>query len=129
MVHTPKEFSDATMKFVSSIITVYLPESDEIFEPESIHQAPPIPETLLIHKFVPQINDRGDCSTEIFKATVDQVAFHIQWCKRASDVVCGHEKLNKGDSDCSTRGEWCIEDGRECLQCPICGQWFHETCF
>ena len=37
VVHTPKEFSDAAMKFVSSIITVYLPKSDEIVEPESIH--------------------------------------------------------------------------------------------
>ena len=61
VVHTPKEFSDATMKFVSSVITVYLPKSDKIVEPESIHQAPSIPETLLIHKFVRSINDRGDC--------------------------------------------------------------------
>ena len=37
VVHTPKEFSDAAMKFVPSIITVYLPRSDEIIEPESIH--------------------------------------------------------------------------------------------
>ena len=29
VVHTPKEFSDATMKFVPSIITVYLPRSNE----------------------------------------------------------------------------------------------------
>ena len=56
VVHTPKDFSDAAMKFVPSIITVYLPKSDEIVEPESIHQAPSIPETLLIHKFVRQIN-------------------------------------------------------------------------
>ena len=50
VVHTPKEFSDAAMKFVLSIITVYLPRSDEIVEPESIHQAP------CIHKtFNPQI--------------------------------------------------------------------------
>ena len=27
VVHTPKEFSDAAMEFVSSIITVYLPKS------------------------------------------------------------------------------------------------------
>ena len=33
VVHTPKEFSDAAMKFVSSVITVYLPKSDEIVEP------------------------------------------------------------------------------------------------
>ena len=32
-VHTPKEFSDAAMKFVSSIITVYLPKSGKIVEP------------------------------------------------------------------------------------------------
>ena len=57
VVHTPKKFSDAAMKFVSSIITVYLPKLDEIFEPERIHQAPSIPKTLSIHKFVRQIND------------------------------------------------------------------------
>ena len=61
VAHTPKEFSDAAMKFLSSIITVYLPKSDKIVEPESIHQAPSIPETLLIHKFVRPINNRGDC--------------------------------------------------------------------
>ena len=128
VVHTHKEFSDAAMKFVSSIITVYLPKSVKIVEPESIHQAPSMPETLLIHKFVRQINDRGDWSIEFFKTVVDQEAFHIQWYKRASDVVCGHEKSNKGDSECSMCGEWCI-DGSEWLQCPICEQWFHKTRF
>ena len=68
-VHTPNGFSDA-MKFVPSII-VYLPRSDEIVEPESIHQAPSIPETLLVHKFVRQINDRGDCSVEFLKTALD----------------------------------------------------------
>ena len=94
VVHTPKEFSDAAMKFVPSIITVYLPKSDEIVEPESIHQAPSIFETLSIHKFVRQINDRGDCSIEFFKTAVDQEAFHTQWYKKASDLVCGHKKFN-----------------------------------
>ena len=37
VVHTPKEFSDAVMKFVPSIITKYLPKSDEIVESEIIH--------------------------------------------------------------------------------------------
>ena len=60
VVHTPKEFSDAAMKFVPSIITVYLPGSDEVAESESIHQAPSIPETLSIHNFVRQTSDRGD---------------------------------------------------------------------
>ena len=129
VVHTPKKVSDAAMKFVPSIITVYLPKSDEIVEPESIHQAPSIPETLSIHKFVRQINDRGDCSIEFFKTAVDQEAFHTQWYKKASDVLCGHEKSNKSDSECSTCGEWHTEDGSEWLQCPVCEKWFHETCF
>ena len=113
VVHTPKEFSDAAMEFVSSIITVYLPKSDEIVEPESIHQVPSTPETFLIHKLLRQVNGRGDCSIEFFKTVVDQEAFLIQWYKRASDVVCGHEKSNKGHSECSTCGEWYIEDGKE----------------
>ena len=50
--HTSKEFSNVSMKFVPSIITVYWPRLDEIVESESIHQAPSIPETLSIHKFV-----------------------------------------------------------------------------
>ena len=44
VVHTPKDFS--AMKFEPSIITVYLPKSDEIFEPESMHQAPPSPKHI-----------------------------------------------------------------------------------
>ena len=124
MVHTPKGFSDAAIKFVLSTITVYLHKSDE-----NVRQASSIPETLLIHKFVRQINGRGDCSIEFFKTAVDQEAFHIQWYKRASDVACGHEKSNKGDSECSTSGEWYVEDGSKWLQCPICEQWSHQTCF
>ena len=61
-VDTPKEFSHAAMKFVPSIITVSFPRSDQIVDPESIHQASCISETLSIHKFVRQINDREDCS-------------------------------------------------------------------
>ena len=50
VVHIHKEFSDAVMKLMPSFVTVYLQRSDEIVEPESIHQAPFIPETLSIHK-------------------------------------------------------------------------------
>ena len=98
-----------------SIITVYLPRSDEIVEPESIHQALFIPETLSIHKFIRQINDRGDRSIKSFKTAVDQEAFHTQWYNKASDVVCGHEKSNKSNNECSTFGEWYTEDRSEWL--------------
>ena len=77
VVHTPKEFSAAAMKFLPSIITVYLSRSNETVKPESIHQAPSIPVTLSIHKYFRQINDRGDCSIGFFKTAVGQ-AFHTQ---------------------------------------------------
>ena len=63
------------------------------------------------------------------KTVVDQEAFHTKWYKKASDFVSGHEKSNKRNSECSTFGEWYTEDGSESLQCPICEQCFHETCF
>ena len=129
VVHTPKEFSDAAMKFFPSIITIYLPKSDDIVEPESIHQALFIPETLSIHKFVRQINDRGDCKIEFFKTAVDQEVFHSQCYKKASDAVCGQEKSRKSDSECSTCRKWYTEDRSEWSQCPICEQCFHETYF
>ena len=117
------------MKLVPSIITVHLSKSDQIVEPESIHQASSIPETFPIHKFVGQINHRGDCSIESFKTTVDQEGFHTQWYKKAIGVVCGHEKSNKSDRECSRCEEWYREDRSEWLQCPIFEQWFHKTCF
>ena len=125
VAHTPKEFSDAAMKFVPSIITVYLPRSDEIVEPERIHPVPSIPETLSIHKFVRQINDKGGCSIEFFRKAVDQEAFHTQCYNKALDNVCSHENSNKNDNECSTCGVWYTEDESEWLQRPICEQWFH----
>ena len=71
MVHTPKKFCDAAVKLVPPIITVYLPRLDELVEPENIHQAPSIYETLSINKFIRQIIDRGDCSIEFLKTVVD----------------------------------------------------------
>ena len=81
-----------------SVMTVYLPRFGEIVEPESIHLAPSIPETLSVHKFVRQIDSR-DCSIKFFKTGVDQEAFYTQWCNKASNAVCGHEKSNKSDSE------------------------------
>ena len=105
VIYTPKEFFDATMKFVPSIFTVYLPRWDKIVEPESIHQAPSIPKTLSIHKFVRQINGRGDFSIQFFTMVVDQEVFYTQWYNKAGIVICRHEKSNKSNNECSTCGQ------------------------
>ena len=88
-----------------------MPRLDEIVKLEKIHVAPSIAEILSIHKFVQQINDRGDWSIEFFKMFVDQEVFHTQWYNKTSDAVCGHEKSNKSDNECSTYGKWYTEDG------------------
>ena len=75
VVHTPKEFSDAALKFVPSIITVFLPRSDEIVEPETIHQSHSIPVTFSIHKFHRKINGRGDCSIEFSRRPQTRSSF------------------------------------------------------
>ena len=105
MVYTPKEFSDAAMKFVPSIITACFPKSDVTVDPESIHQAPSIPKTLSIHKFVRQINGRGDFSIQFFTMVVDQEVFYTQWYNKAGIAICRHEKSNKSNNECSTCGQ------------------------
>ena len=70
-----------------------------------------------------------DCSIEFFKTEVDQEAFHTQCYNKACDIVCGHEKSDENVNEFSTCAEWYIEDGSERLECPICEQWFHQTCF
>ena len=129
VVHTPKEFFYVAMKLVPSIITVYLPISDKTVQPESIHQLSSSPETLSIHKFVQQINERGYCRIEFFKTVVGQEAFHTKWYKKVNDVVCSPKMSNKNDNECSTWGKWYTDDRTEWLQCPISEQWFHKTCF
>ena len=117
------------MKFVPSIITVYLSGSDEILEPESIHQAPSIPETLSIRKFVWHINCREDCIIEFFKTAVDYEAFHTQWYNKASDVGFGHEKSNKSNNECLTSGERYTEDGVNGYNVPFANNGFTKHVF
>ena len=126
MVHTPKKSSDVAMKFVLSIITVYLPRSDEIVEPGSIHQAPSITKTLSIQKFVRQISDRGDCSIEFFKTVIEQEAFHTQWYNKAGDVFLVTRSPIKAIASVQRAGNGIKKTG---VNGSICEQWFHETCF
>ena len=101
--HLFKEFFDAAMRSVFCIITLYLPKSDEVVESEIIQKAPSIPKTLSIHKFVRQINGRGDFSIQFFTMVVE--VFYTQWYNKAGIVICRHEKSNKSNNECSTCGQ------------------------
>ena len=101
--HLLKESFDAAMRSVFCIITLYLPKSDEVVESEIIQKAPSIPKTLSIHKFVRQINGRGDFSIQFFTMVVE--VFYTQWYNKAGIVICRHEKSNKSNNECSTCGQ------------------------
>ena len=51
MIDSPFEFHQAILKFVPSIKSVYLPDTDVLNEPENIEQeSKKIPETLQVHR-------------------------------------------------------------------------------
>ena len=118
VVYTPKEFTAAAMKFVPSIITVYLPKSDEIVEPESIRHAQSILETLSIQKFVQQINDGGDCSVEIFKTARRPESFTLNGTKKLVTLLVLTRSPIKAIASVQ-RAEMVYRDGSEWLQSPI----------
>ena len=108
VVHTLKEFSDAAMKFVLSNIIVYLPK--QLSLKVSIRHYPASKHFQSTNLFDRSMT--GEIAVQNFpKTAVDQEAFHTQWYKKTSNVVCGHKKSNKNNSECSTCGEWYTEDG------------------
>ena len=60
MVHSPLEVSEAVTKFVPSIHSVYLPENENIVEPEDISMSRKIDQTLKIHKLERKCIQNGD---------------------------------------------------------------------
>ena len=125
VVHTPKEFPDAAMKFVPSIITPYLPKSDEIVEPESIHQAQSIPETLSIHKFV-QDQWQRRLLYRIVQDGGKPGAFTLSGTKKLMTLLVVTRSPIKVIASVQRAG---MEYRRREWMVTICEQWFHETCF
>ena len=109
------------MKFVPSIITVYLPKSDEIVEPESMYQAQSIPESQI---FNPQV-----CLTDQWHRRLQyRKPFTLNGTKKLVTLLVVTRSPIKAIASVQRAGNG-IQDGSESLQCPICEQWFHETCF
>ena len=58
-IKSAEQFSDAVNHFVPTITTLFQKEEDVLAEPDDITQAPSIPVTLKIHKFVRTIASDG----------------------------------------------------------------------
>ena len=132
MIRNAEEFSEHVNKIVSGITSIYLPESELLMEPEDIEDAPKINETLSIHKLTRGFNEDDVCFIKFFKLANEVKPFHTQFYRKEGDPeVCGHEHLPlvfDVDQTCAfCKGKY--EDKVEWLQCPLCEQWFHQTCF
>ena len=78
MVHFPLERTEAVTKFVPSIQSVYLPENENIVEPEGISMARKIDQTLKIHKLERKCSQNGDTYINFFKIADKEDPFHMQ---------------------------------------------------
>ena len=123
VVHTPLEFSEAVTKFVLSIHSVYLPEKENIVEPEDITMARKIDEILKIHKLERKCNHNGDTYISFFKFVDDEDPFHAQRYWGKIEIICGHVETSKSDDECAKCQESCNE-GEEWICYPVCHQWY-----
>ena len=127
VINSPQEFSYFAAKYVKGIISLYLPESEMMEEPEDVASAPSVQGTLKVHH-VERCYEMGVCHLKFFYIAGDEEPFHTQWYRKPTDAqVCGHTIKNIGDNNCS----YCQKeyDLTEWLHCPICKQRYHEACF
>ena len=67
MVYSAFQFSEAMAKFVSLIHSKYLPENENIVEPENISKAKKIGQTLKTYKLERKCSQNGDTYINFFQ--------------------------------------------------------------
>ena len=132
VIEGAKDFAQYADSIIKGINSIYMAEADVMQEPSDISEAPKIPGTLKCHKIVRTFNEDNVCKLEFFKLASDQEPFYIQWYRKEGDPeVCGHDQLPLSfniDTTCAQcRGQY--NDDQDWLECTLCDQWFHETCF
>ena len=79
-------------KIVPSIHSVYLPENENIVEPEDIGIARKIDQTFKIDKLERKYSLNGDTYINFFKIADDEDPFHVQGYGGKNEIICGHVK-------------------------------------
>ena len=117
-IDSPFEFHQVILKFVPSIKSVHLSDTDVMNEPENIEQeSKNIPETLNVYQ-AERLEVKGVYGLKIFYQTEDEQPFYTQWYSNGKDVViCGYEIADADDNHCVL----CFEEyqqRKEWIQCP-----------
>ena len=100
-IDSPFEFHQAILKFVPSIKSVYLPDTDVLNEPENIKQeSKKIPETLKVHH-VERFEVKGVYGLKVSYLAENEQPFYTQWYSNGKDlVICGHKIADVDDNHC-----------------------------
>ena len=98
-----------------------------------MERSPAIPNTLSIHKIERRQYEHLQATLDFFKLLIEPKPFHVQ--TYSSFISCGHvEEENQTLAEMRSTFALCLhkyENSNEVedwLKCPICLQWFHETC-
>lgn len=113
-----------------SYFIIATPESDDIA------CSPSIPSTLAIHKLVRKIEHNGDPTIHFFDFPFKKYPMRVQTYSTSRRLNCGHiekeyESLAQLKSICAFCSKLYVkkEEVEDWLNCSMCLQWFHESCF
>ena len=92
-ITSPKEFSNASERLVSKIVSIYLPVNEMIEEPSHVKDAPKITDTLKIHKVVRKIRKDVIPSLDFYYLSADPEPFHREYYRKPEDrILSGHDE-------------------------------------
>ena len=93
-IRNTEEFSNYVNKVVNGITSIYLPEGEQLTEPEDIDNSPKILETLSIHKLARGFSKNVVCFIKFFILANEVKPFYTQYYRKEGDSeVCGHKSL------------------------------------
>ena len=93
-IRNAEELSNYANKVVNGITSIYLPEGEQLTEPEDIDNSPKILDTLSIHKLLRGFNENAVRFTKFFKLANEDKPFYTQYYRKEGDPeVCGHESV------------------------------------
>ena len=94
--------------------------------------SPKIPRTSKVPKVLRTYNEDNVFKMEFYELADKTDSFHVQWYRKKGDPeVCGHDQLPLSYEIDQTYGyrKERYKGNEKWLECILCDQWFHETCF
>ena len=123
------EYADLAIDIIKSH---YLSANDVLKETDDIDSAPKETSILEFHQVKREFNVDGVCKLHFFEVASDSLPFHEEFSRKYGDPeMCDHPFLSLSFNLDNTYAA-CKDSflgNEDWLECNICEQWFHESCF